>query len=81
MTKAIEKDNIIEELKEDMDRVIEKYNVVDEENIALKTSINELRLRLGEIHQELSNCYDLIEKKDKEMIEALEKQKFEILDA
>lgn len=50
LTKAIEKDNIIEELKEDMDWVIEKYNVVDEENIGLKSQINELRLRLDEIH-------------------------------
>lgn len=36
LTKAIEKDNIIEDMKEDMDRVIEKYGEVSEENEKLK---------------------------------------------
>lgn len=39
LTKAIEKDNIIDNLKEDFDWVIDKYNVVDDENVVLKSQL------------------------------------------
>ena len=79
LTKAIEKENTIDDLKVDLDKLMGKYEVLETERDKLSMNVIEYQQCISELQEELGKCYDIIDSKDKELIQTLEKQKQEFL--